>query len=614
MTHDDAAEAGYDSTEFGRHPPHDLAAEQAVLGALLLSKDAVADVVQILPSSYFYWPAHNEIYTAVRDLYTYGEPADPVTVAARLDRSGQLKRIGGPTYLLSLIETVTTPANATYYAEIVAEKAVLRQLAEACTRGVQLAYSGADVADIVDRAQSEINNLTFGRESKDAVALQDLLQPTVDELDAIAVRSGAAMGVPTGFIDLDELTQGLHPGQLITVAGRPGVGKALALNTILPTANGGHVTMETVREGDLLLDAHGNPTQVVRASEVMYGRACYEVEFDEKLPDNTPVVIVADAQHQWQTIYTQYSHSHGSPGVRTTEEIATTLRQLDATDIPAHKVVDRLSWRRGAPARHIVAVRPVPSVPVRCVEVSGRDHLYLAGPTAIPTHNSTLAMDFLRNASIKHGLAGVLFSLEMSRTEIVMKMLSAETGIKLSAMRKGQMTQQEWAQLADRMEQISQAPLFIDDSPNLTMMEIRAKARRLKQRHDLKLIVVDYLQILASGKRVESRQIEVAEFSRNLKLMSKELGVPVIALSQLNRGPETRTDRRPMMSDLRESGAIEQDSDLIMLLDRPGASDINHPRADEVDIHIPKFRQGRTGVVTLVDQLHLARFGNMYRG
>ena len=196
-------------------------------------------------------------------------------------------------------------------------------------------------------------------------------------------------------------------------------------------------------------------------------------------------------------------------------------------------------------ALEIVAVRPIASVPVRCVEVDNHDHLYLAGETMIPTHNSTLGLDFARSCSIKHGLTSAIFSLEMSRTEIVMRMLSAEARIRLGDMRGGKMSDDDWTRLARRMSEISEAPLFVDDSPNLTMMEIRAKARRLKQRHDLKLMVVDYLQLMSSGKKSESRQQEVSEFSRNLKLIAKELHVPVIAISQLNRGPEQRTDKKP---------------------------------------------------------------------
>ncbi|MEV6096529.1 replicative DNA helicase [Nocardia sp. NPDC051981] len=544
--HDDHGPSDYPDApgeDFGRQPPHDMAAEQSVLGGMLLSKDAIADVVEVIRPGDFYRPAHAAVYDAILDLYGRGEPADPVTVAATLDRRGELKRIGGAPYLVTLTQTVPTAANAGYYAEIVAEKAILRRLVEAGTRIVQYGYAGADgqdVAEVVDRAQAELYDVTERRSSEDFAPLTDILQPTMDELDSIASRGGISLGVPTGFTELDEITNGLHPGQMIIVAARPGVGKALALDTPLPTPNG-WTTMGEVQAGDELLDAQGRPTRILAATEVMLGRPCYEVEFSDGS------VIVADEEHLWRTV----SHMHGPhPAVRTTGEIAHSVRTPD--DRLNHWVPETARSEK----RRIVDVRKVESVPVRCVEVDNHDHLYLAGPTMVPTHNSTLGMDFMRSCSIKHGLASVIFSLEMSRTEIVMRLLSAEAKIKLGDMRSGRMSDDDWTKLARRMSEISEAPLFVDDSPNLTMMEIRAKARRLKQRHDLRLVVVDYLQLMTSGKKVESRQQEVSEFSRSLKLLAKELEVPVIAISQLNRGPEQRTDKRPMVSDLRESGCL----------------------------------------------------------
>ena len=264
-------------------------------------------------------------------------------------------------------------------------------------------------------------------------------------------------------------------------------------------------------------------------------------------------------------------------------------------------------------SRFITHVRPIASVPVRCVEVDNDDHLYLAGRSMIPTHNSTLGLDFLRSCSIKNRLASVVFSLEMSKTEIVMRLLSAEAKIKLADMRSGRMSDDDWTRLARRMSEISEAPLFIDDSPNLTMMEIRAKARRLKQKHDLRLVVIDYLQLMTSGKKVESRQQEVSEFSRQLKLLAKEIEVPVVAMSQLNRGPEQRTDKKPMLSDLRESGAIEQDADMVILLHRPDAFERDDPRGGEADLILAKHRNGPTKTITVAHQLHLSRFTNMAR-
>jgi replicative DNA helicase len=587
------------SEDFGRQPPQDLAAEQSVLGGMLLSKDAIADVLERLRPGDFYRPAHQNVYDAILDLYGRGEPADAVTVAAELDRRGMLRRIGGAPYLHTLISTVPTAANAGYYAGIVAEKALLRRLVEAGTRVVQYGYAGAegaDVAEVVDRAQAEIYDVTDRRLSEDFVPLEDLLQPTMDEIDAIASSGGISRGVPTGFTELDEVTNGLHPGQMIIVAARPGVGKALALDTPLPTP-AGWTTMGDVAVGDELLDADGLPTLVVAATAVMLGRPCYEIEFS----DGT--VIVADAQHQWPTGY----------GIRTSAQLRCGLDAIVVERPAARYAERRAAAALMAPVLQIASVRRVASVPVRCVEVDNGSHLYLAGRGMVPTHNSTLGLDFMRSCSIKSRLASVIFSLEMSKSEIVMRLLSAEAKIKLADMRSGRMNDDDWTRLARRMSEISEAPMYIDDSPNLTMMEIRAKARRLRQKADLRLIVIDYMQLMTSGKKHESRQVEVSEFSRHLKLLAKELEVPVVAISQLNRGPEQRTDKKPMLSDLRESGSLEQDADMVILLHRPDAFERDDPRGGEADFILAKHRNGPTKTVTVAHQLHLSRFTNMAR-
>ena len=581
--------------DFGRQPPQDLAAEQSVLGGMLLSKDAIADVLERLRPGDFYRPAHQNVYDAVLDLYGRGEPADAVTVAAELDRRGMLRRIGGAPYLHTLISTVPTAANAGYYAGIVAEKALLRRLVEAGTRVVQYGYAGAegaDVNEIVDRAQAEIYDVTERRTTEDFVALEELLQPTMDEIDAIASAGGISRGVPTGFTELDEVTNGLHPGQMIIVAARPGVGKALALDTPLPTPTG-WTTMGDVSVGDELVGPDGYPTRVVAATEIMLGRPCFEVEFSDG------AVIVADAEHQWPT----------RRGIRTTAMLRAGADLVTAAGV-------RQLVGAGSPlltAFGVAAVRRIDSVPVRCVQVDHADHLYLAGRSMIPTHNSTLGLDFMRSCSIKNRMASVIFSLEMSKSEIVMRLLSAEAKIKLADMRSGRMSDDDWTRLARRMSEISEAPLFIDDSPNLTMMEIRAKARRLSQKSDLRLIVIDYMQLMTSGKKFESRQQEVSEFSRNIKLLAKELHVPVVAISQLNRGPEQRTDKKPMVSDLRESGSLEQDADMVILLHRPDAFERDDPRGGEADLILGKHRNGPTKTITVAHQLHLSRFTNMAR-
>ncbi|CAG7570815.1 replicative DNA helicase [Barrientosiimonas humi] len=400
-------EGAYDAPSDGpsdeRVPPQDVSAEQSVLGGMLLSKDAIADCVEAVKGTDFYRPAHEVIWDAILDLYGRGEPADAITVADELNKRGELGRAGGPAYLHQLIQGVPTAANAGYYAQIVAERAVLRRLVDAGTRIVQMGYAqgGGDVEDLVNAAQAEVYAVADKRGGEDYVRLGEVIESTADEIEAASSTSGEMIGVPTGFTDLDTLTNGLHPGQMIVLAARPAVGK------------------------------------------------------------------------------------------------------------------------------------------------------------------STLGLDIVRSSAIKHNQAAVIFSLEMSKSEITMRLLSAEAEIQLQHMRKGQMRDTDWTRLAATMGRVSDAPLFIDDSPNMSLMEIRAKCRRLKQTNNLKLVVIDYLQLMTSGKRVESRQQEVSEFSRALKLLAKEIDVPVIAISQLNRGPEQRTDKRPQMSDLRESGCLTADTRLL---------------------------------------------------
>lgn len=437
---------GYDRT-----PPQDLDAERSVLGGMMISKDAIADVVEQIRGTDFYRPAHEVVYDAIIDLYGRGEPADAITVADELTKRGEIQRIGGAPYLHTLISSVPTAANAGYYARIVRERSVLRKLVEAGTRIVQLGYGtdGGDVDEIVNNAQAEVYAVTERRSSEDYLILGDIIGGAVDEIEAAGHRGEGMIGVPTGFSDLDRLTNGLHPGQMIVLAARPAIGK------------------------------------------------------------------------------------------------------------------------------------------------------------------STMGIDIARSASIKHNMTSVVFSLEMSRNEITMRLLSAEARVHLQKLRNGQMGEDDWAKIAATMGKISEAPLFIDDSPNMSLMEIRAKCRRLKQKHDLKLVVIDYLQLMSSGKRVESRQQEVSEFSRALKLLAKELEVPVIAISQLNRGAEQRTDKRPQMSDLRESGSIEQDADIVILLHREDAYEKESPRAGEADVIVAKHRNGPTDTLVVAFQGHYSRFVDM---
>src|ERR671916_3161707 len=264
-----------------RTPPQDMEAEQCVLGAMLMSKDAIADVVETIRGADFYRPAHEQIYNAVTDLYGRGEPADAVTVADELGKRGELLRLGGAPYLHTLLASVPIAANAGWYAEIVREKAVLRRLVDASVRIGQMSFAGeGDVDDIVDRAQAEVYAVTDRRAAEDFKPLSELMQPTLDEMEAIESRGAGLSGVPTGFADLDELTNGLHPGQMVIIAARPGVGKALALDTPQPTPTG-WTTMGEVQVGDELLGSDGRPTRVVAATDVLTDRPCFEVTFSD---------------------------------------------------------------------------------------------------------------------------------------------------------------------------------------------------------------------------------------------------------------------------------------------------------------------------------------------
>ncbi len=449
----ESRQQGGDNRPGDRTPPHDLLAEQSAIGGMLLSKDAVADVIEVVRGADFYIPKHEIIFDAVLSLYSHGEPTDVIAVTDELTKSGELTRAGGAEYLHTLTGLVPTAANAGFYSTIVAEKAVLRRLVEAGTRIVQMGYaSEGEVVDLVNNAQAEIYAVTGGVDSEDFVPLTDAVTTAIDEIEAAKSRGGQMVGVPTGFSELDELTNGLHPGQLIILAARPALGK------------------------------------------------------------------------------------------------------------------------------------------------------------------STLGLDLARSAAIHHDMPVIIFSLEMGRSEIAMRLLSAEASVGLQSMRKGTVHAQDWTTIASTRGRINDAPLYIDDSPNMTLVEIRAKCRRLKQRVGLKMVIIDYLQLMTSGKKVESRQQEVSEFSRALKLLAKELQVPVIAISQLNRGPEQRADKKPALSDLRESGSLEQDADMVILLHRESAYEADNPRAGEADLIVAKHRNGPTRTITVGFHGHFSRFVDLPPG
>lgn len=436
-----------------RTAPHNLEAEESLLGAMLLSRDAIAAATETVRAEHFYRPGHGHVFDAIATLYAAGEPADPITVADQLDRAGLLDAIGGPAVLVAMQASAPAISNAAKYAEIVEELAVLRSLINMAGEIAELGYSlPDDVEKAIDQAQAMVFRLAEHRTTSTMSSVHELLGETLDRLEELYERDGGpVVGVPTGYGQLDGMLSGLQPGALIVVGARPAMGK------------------------------------------------------------------------------TSF-----------------------ALGMAAHAAV--------------VAQRPA-----------------------------------------------LIFSLEMSRQEIMQRLLSMEARVDSQRMRTGKLSEGDWQKLSRATGTLSGAPIWIDDNPNTTVMEIRSKARKLKaQLGDLGLLVIDYLQLMTGG-RGESRQLEVAEMSRGLKILARELEVPVVALAQLNRGLESRGEKRPMLSDLKESGSLEQDSDVVLLLYRDEVYNKDTQDQGIAEVAIAKHRGGPTGVARLAFMGQSTKFANMPR-
>ena len=448
---DTARRRGPDPAPAGtRVPPHNLVAEESLLGAMLLSREAIASGLEVgLTSADFYRPAHGHIFDAVTTLYAQGEPADPVTVAEVLRRAGVLDTIGGPAILISLQAGTPSIGNATRYARIVEEHALLRRLIGVAGNIAEIGYGlPDDVTAAVDEAEALVFEVAQRRVTDSLSPIRVLLDRQLDRLEQLYECGEEITGVATGFADLDRMMSGLQRGSLVVLGGRPGSGKtSLALN------------------------------------------------------------------------------------------------------IAAHAALE--------------------AVPV------------------------------------------LMFSLEMSHLELTQRLLSAEARVEGTRLRNGKLIESDWPKISQAVGRMAEAPLHIDDNPHLTVMEIRAKARRLKSRGGLGLVIVDYLQLMTGRSSAESRQVEVAEISRGLKILARELEVPVVALSQLSRNLESRADKRPVLADLRESGALEQDSDAVLFTYRDEMYNPASPDRGVAEVIVAKQRSGPTGVVHLAFLDHFTRFANL---
>ncbi|MHB1503158.1 MAG: replicative DNA helicase [Acidimicrobiales bacterium] len=437
----------------GRVPPHNLDAEESLLGAMLLSRDAIAEAVECCTAEDFYKPAHAHVFSAVTSLYARGEPADPVTVAEELRRTGALEAVGDQSILLTLQVNTPSTANAGHYARIVEEHALLRRLVRVAGEIAELGYSvPEDVGMAVDRAESMVFEVAQRRVVDTMSPLRELLAQSLDHLEQLFERGEAITGVPTGYADLDERLAGLQPSNLVVVGARPAMGK------------------------------------------------------------------------------------------------------------------------------------------------------------------TSFALGIVEHAAVKARVPVLLFSLEMSHLELTQRLLCSEARVDATRMRNGRLLESDWPKISDAIGRLGDAPIYIDDNPNLTVMDIRAKARRLKSREGLGLVVVDYLQLMTGRHTTENRQVEISEISRGLKVLARELSVPVIALSQLSRNLEMRADKRPVLADLRESGAIEQDADVVLFIYRDEVYNPESADRGSAEIIIAKHRNGPTGVTQLAFVDHHTRFANMARG
>ncbi|OIQ59241.1 replicative DNA helicase [Moorella thermoacetica] len=425
------------AAEIERVPPQSVEAEQSVLGAIMLDREALYAVLEILKVDDFYREAHRMIYRAILDLNERGEAVDLLTVTEELRRRGELEAAGGVAYLTSLTGDVPSVANAGYYARLVAEKAALRSLVQAASQITEMAFSESGSVDqILDEAERLIFEVAGGRHRSGFVPIKDVLLQTFEQLERLSTHKGEVTGVPT-FHDLDRLLSGLQPSDLIICAARPGMGK------------------------------------------------------------------------------------------------------------------------------------------------------------------TSFCLNIAQQVAVKEKLPVAIFSLEMSREQLVQRMLAAEAMVEQQRLRTGYLTEDDWARLVNAAGILGEAPIYIDDTPAISALEVRAKARRLQSETGLGLVVVDYLQLMQAHRRVDSRQQEIALISRAMKALARELNVPVMVLSQLNRGVEQRQDKRPVMADLLESGAIEADADVIIFLYRPQYYDPDTDKKGIAEVIVAKHRNGPVGTVEM---------------
>jgi replicative DNA helicase len=603
-------------------PPQNLEAEQSVLGAVLLSDTALPALIidERLHPEDFYRDAHGIVFAAMLDLHNGGEPVDALTLVEHLKQAGQLEAAGGRAAIDLLAASVPAVGHVRQYARIVRENAMLRRLLRAAYEIQARVHShDAPPRELVDIAERSILEVAHEDSRKDFRSANDVLFTELDKLEKLSQEGKAITGTPSGFEDLDTVTGGFQPGNLIILAARPSMGKCLAGSTLIYDPRDG-----SRRRIDDLVAAHERGEQIevvslsaphgLRRSRVSAAmRSGVQPVF--RLTTMLGRSIVATRNHPFLTAVGWRELADLAPGMRIAAPRSASVSAahrfaLDESAAPASRhgtTTLTRSPRTEVTWDAIASIEPLGEQETYDLTVPG-DHNFVANDLIV--HNSALMANFAENAALGAQKAVALFSLEMSESELAQRFIASQASIKGDDLRKGKVPASRWGKIMEASNRLAKSPLFIDDSSDLSVLDVRAKARRLLQQHadGLGLILIDYLQLMRGDGRTDSRVEQIGQISRGLKTLARELDCPVIALSQLNRGVEQRTDKRPVLSDLRESGSIEQDADLVMFIYRDEYYDRESEREGIADLIISKHRNGGLATVELTFQKEYPRF------
>jgi replicative DNA helicase len=608
-------------------PPQSLEAEQSVLGAVLLSDTALPALIidERLQPEDFYREAHERIFRTMLDLHSVGEPVDGLTLVEALKRSGQLDAVGGRSAVDLLAGAVPAVGNVRQYARIVRENAMLRRLLHAAY-DIQAKVHSHEAAprELVDMAERAILEVAHEDSRKDFRNIQDLLLAELDKLEKLSQAGTPITGTPSGFEDLDTITGGFQPGNLIILAARPSMGKCLAGSSrVYDAALGADRRLDevvaAVERGDDVTVAALGPDLRMHPAEVAAAQRS-GVQPVYRLRTQLGRHVDATANHPfllpdgWCELRDiEAGDRIAVPARLPRPEDGERLRGGDGgrahdegpggtvATLAEPFVVTEIHWDA------VASIEPLGEQETYDLDVPGLRNFVADG---VIVHNSALMANFAENAALDGDRAVALFSLEMSEGELAQRFIASQASIKGDDLRKGKVAPSRWPKILQASNRLATSPLYIDDSSDLSVLDVRAKARRLAQQHadGLGLILIDYLQLMRSHSDVENRVEAIGQISRGLKTLARELDVPVIALSQLNRGVEQRTDKRPVLSDLRESGAIEQDADLVMFVYRDEYYDKESEREGIAELIISKHRNGGLGTVELTFQKDYPRF------